>query len=129
MLHLSLPFASNVVLAYCPCGTKVRSSPLNSREDLSLTNYISGTDWFFFLILDIGNPAVESVPIGTRICIGLLQAAAVRAAGFGTVALSALAPAVQYVFKYAHLCRRTNRHSHRVLYVMMMYISVCKLQS
>jgi len=67
---------------------------------------LNGTDWFFFLVLDIGNPAIESVPIGTRICIGLLQATAVRASGFGTVALSALAPAVQ------------------VLYVMMMYISV-----
>ncbi|KLO13675.1 TrkH-domain-containing protein [Schizopora paradoxa] len=67
---------------------------------------LNGTDWFFFLVLDIGNPALESIPIGTRICIGLLQASAVRAAGFGSVALSALAPAVQ------------------VLYVMMMYISV-----
>ena len=55
------------------------------------------TDWFFFLVLDIGNPAIENIPVGVRVIIGLLQATAVRAAGFGTVALSALAPAVKSV--------------------------------
>ncbi|KAI0753123.1 cation transport protein-domain-containing protein [Daedaleopsis nitida] len=64
------------------------------------------TDWFFFLVLDIGNPAMSNIPVGVRFIIGLLQAAAVRAAGFGTVTLSALAPAV------------------KVLYVLMMYVSV-----
>ena len=48
-----------------------------------------------FLILDIGNPEIESVPLGTRFVIGLLQALAVRAAGFGTISVSALAPAVK----------------------------------
>ena len=55
----------------------------------------SVTDWFFFLVLDIGNPEITAVPVGTRFAIGLLQALAVRSAGFGTVSLSALAPAVQ----------------------------------
>ncbi|KAI9062394.1 hypothetical protein FKP32DRAFT_1593550 [Trametes sanguinea] len=64
------------------------------------------TDWFFFLVLDIGNPAIDTIPLGVRFIIGLLQAAAVRAAGFGTVTLAALAPAV------------------KVLYVLMMYVSV-----
>ncbi|KAJ7686542.1 cation transport protein-domain-containing protein [Mycena rosella] len=64
------------------------------------------TDWFFFMVLDIGNPAIENIPLNVRFIIGLLQAIAVRAAGFGTVALSALAPAV------------------KVLYLIMMYISV-----
>ncbi|KAJ3523993.1 hypothetical protein NM688_g8637 [Phlebia brevispora] len=64
------------------------------------------TDWFFFLVLDIGNPVIEAIPVGVRVLLGVLQATAVRAAGFGTVALSALAPAV------------------KVLYVIMMYISV-----
>ncbi|OCH90614.1 hypothetical protein OBBRIDRAFT_793172 [Obba rivulosa] len=64
------------------------------------------TDWISFLILDIGNSAITSIPIGIRIIIGLLQAAAVRASGFATVQLSALAPAV------------------KVLYVIMMYVSV-----
>ncbi|KAH8087810.1 cation transport protein-domain-containing protein [Cristinia sonorae] len=64
------------------------------------------TDWFFFLVLDIGNPAIESVPFGTRFLLGFLQAAAVRAAGFGSVSIAALAPAV------------------KVLYVIMMYVSI-----
>ncbi|KAH9855968.1 cation transport protein-domain-containing protein [Lenzites betulinus] len=67
---------------------------------------LNATDWFFFLVLDIGNPAITSLPLGVRFINGLLQATAVRAAGFGTVALSALAPAV------------------KVLYVLMMYVSV-----
>ena len=58
-------------------------------------NVYSLTDWFFFLVLDIGNPAVTSIPVGVRVAIGLLQATAVRAAGFATVTLSALAPAVK----------------------------------
>lgn len=53
------------------------------------------TDWFFFLVLDIGNPAMTAIPTGVRVIIGVLQATAVRAAGFGTVALSSLAPAVK----------------------------------
>jgi Trk-type K+ transport system membrane component len=56
----------------------------------------SVTDWFFFLVLDIGNPAIDYIPLGVRFIIGLLQAVAVRAAGFGLVALAALAPAVKY---------------------------------
>jgi len=40
---------------------------------------------------------MESIPIGTRIAIGLLQASAVRAAGFATVSIAGLAPAVKYV--------------------------------
>ncbi|KIJ65956.1 hypothetical protein HYDPIDRAFT_110073 [Hydnomerulius pinastri MD-312] len=64
------------------------------------------TDWFCFLVLDIGNSVIDSIPLGTRFVAGLLQAIAVRAAGFGIVPLAALAPAV------------------RVMYVIMMYISV-----
>jgi Trk-type K+ transport system membrane component len=61
--------------------------------------HFSCTDWFFFMVLDIGNPAVEVVPLGTRFVIGLLQATAVRAAGFATVTLAALAPAVKCVVR------------------------------
>jgi len=67
---------------------------------------LNATDWFFFLVLDIGNPAFESIPLGVRFILGLLQATAVRAAGFGSIALNSLAPAV------------------KVLYVVMMYVSV-----
>ncbi|THH33045.1 hypothetical protein EUX98_g1121 [Antrodiella citrinella] len=67
---------------------------------------LNGTDWFCFLVLDIGNPAVEVVAFWNRFLLGFLQAAAVRAAGFISVSLNALAPAV------------------KVLYVIMMYVSV-----
>ncbi|KAJ3551624.1 hypothetical protein NM688_g4595 [Phlebia brevispora] len=58
------------------------------------------------LILNIDNPATESIPIGTRIALAFLSAAAVRSAGFQGVAVSSLVPAVQ------------------VLYVIMMYIAI-----
>ncbi|KAJ8507628.1 hypothetical protein ONZ45_g10031 [Pleurotus djamor] len=64
------------------------------------------TDWFFFIVLDLNSPEIASIPLGTRCIVGLMQAVAVRAAGFGSVVLSALAPAVKF------------------LYVIMMYISV-----
>nr|XP_018267116.1 potassium ion transporter [Kwoniella dejecticola CBS 10117]OBR89274.1 potassium ion transporter [Kwoniella dejecticola CBS 10117] len=67
---------------------------------------LTSIDWVSFLVLDIGTPAIEAIPVGTRIAAGLLQSAAVRAAGFGIVPLAAMAPAV------------------KVLYVIMMYISV-----
>ncbi len=59
-----------------------------------------------FLVLDIGNPVIEAIPIPTRIYDGLFQSVAVRAAGFQVVSLLTLAPAVQ------------------VLFTVMMYISV-----
>jgi Trk-type K+ transport system membrane component len=58
--------------------------------------------------LDLNNTSIKAIPAGVRVIDGLLQAAAVRAAGFGVVTLADLAPAV------------------KVLYVVMMYISVCK---
>ncbi|KAL1410029.1 hypothetical protein Q8F55_004031 [Vanrija albida] len=63
-------------------------------------------DWFSFMVLDKGNEVIDRIPIGTRLAAGLFQSAAVRAAGFAIVPLNALAPAV------------------KVLYVIMMYISV-----
>ena len=54
-------------------------------------------DWFFFLVLDIGNPVLDQIPVGVRVINGLLQASCVRAAGFSAVPLSALAPAVKFV--------------------------------
>ncbi|KAI6106532.1 hypothetical protein EDD16DRAFT_1523878 [Pisolithus croceorrhizus] len=51
--------------------------------------------WMCFLILDIGNSTVGSIPAGTRIVAGLFQAIAVRNAGFSIVPLSQLAPAVK----------------------------------
>lgn len=59
------------------------------------TRSYSFTDWFCFLVLDIGNPDIDSIPIGTRVVAGLYQAIAVRAAGFGIVPLARIAPAVK----------------------------------
>ncbi|KAL5532056.1 hypothetical protein ACEPAF_5620 [Sanghuangporus sanghuang] len=73
---------------------------------LSVVIILNATDYFFFLILDIGNATMEAIPLGVRFAIGLLQSCAVRAAGFATVSLGNLAPAVQ------------------TLFVMMMYVSV-----
>jgi Trk-type K+ transport system membrane component len=55
----------------------------------------SFTDWFFFLILNIGIPIFDAVPVGQRLLLGLVQAVAVRFAGFQSILVSALAPAEQ----------------------------------
>ena len=55
----------------------------------------SFTDWFFFLVLDIGTPIIEAIPLNRRVLLGLIQATAVRAAGFAAVPLAALAPGVK----------------------------------
>lgn len=47
------------------------------------------------MVLDIGNAAFANIALGDKFLLGLLQATAVRAAGFGSVPLSALAPAVK----------------------------------
>ncbi|KAI9465251.1 cation transport protein-domain-containing protein, partial [Lactarius psammicola] len=65
---------------------------------LTVLIIMTTTDWFFFLILDLGNPVIESIPAGVRVIDGLFQATAVRAAGFAIVSLLALAPAVKHVF-------------------------------
>lgn len=75
------------------------------------------------MVLDIGNPEIASIPLGTRFSAGLLQAIDVRASGFSVVPIAALAPAVKYVrstsiIAFAHCL-------FRIMYVIMMYISVC----
>ncbi|PCH38348.1 TrkH-domain-containing protein [Wolfiporia cocos MD-104 SS10] len=65
---------------------------------------MNGSTWFFFLILDLGNPAITSIPAGVRVAVGLFQATAVRTAGFSVVSTATVAPAV------------------KTLYVIMMYV-------
>ena len=55
------------------------------------------TDWVSFLVFNIGNSTVDSVPTGTRVIIGLLQSVSVRNAGFQVVPLAAVAPALKFV--------------------------------
>ena len=85
-----------MVSPHCGSRSQVGSLPSNSNcPSLTFNNLSSLTDWFFFLVLDIGTQAIEAIPVGVRVLLGLLQATAVRAAGFGSVPLSALAPAVK----------------------------------
>jgi len=72
---------------------------------LTVLVMLNFTDWFFFLLLNIGIPAYDAVPVGQRFLLGLVQAVSVRFAGFQAIAISALAPAMQ------------------VLYFVMMYIA------
>jgi Trk-type K+ transport system membrane component len=67
---------------------------------------LNGTDWLLFEVLNIGNPAVEAIPTGSRMLDGLFQALAVRSGGFYIIPIPSLRVGVQ------------------VLYVVMMYISV-----
>ncbi|XP_006461265.1 hypothetical protein AGABI2DRAFT_70136 [Agaricus bisporus var. bisporus H97] len=68
---------------------------------------LKSLEWFFFLLLDIGNAAIEAIPLNIRFSSGLFQAVAVRAAGFTIFSLADVSPAVQ------------------VLYLVMMYITIC----
>ncbi|KAI9066036.1 TrkH-domain-containing protein [Trametes sanguinea] len=67
---------------------------------------LNGTNLFFYLILDIGNPATESLPFGVKFIDAVLDAAACRNAGYQPIPVSSLMPAVQ------------------VLSVIMMYIAI-----
>ncbi|KAF2871344.1 cation transport protein-domain-containing protein [Massariosphaeria phaeospora] len=67
---------------------------------------LNGIDIVFFIILDLNDPTVTSLPPGFRFLAGLFQAAATRTAGFAVVNLAELHPAIQ------------------VSYLIMMYISV-----
>ena len=49
------------------------------------------------LILNIHNPAIDVIPVGTRIALALLSTAGVRNSGLSGVSVSLMTPAVQYV--------------------------------
>jgi potassium uptake Trk family protein len=67
---------------------------------------LNGIDLIFFIILDLNDPTVISLPPGFRFLDGLFQAAATRTAGFAVVNIADLHPAIQ------------------VSYLIMMYISI-----
>ena len=87
---------------------------------------LSLVDWIGFLTFNIGNPTVEAIPMGTRVFIGLLQAIAVRNAGFQVVPFAVVAPAVKYVLSRFFPRGDTNaeRWLIRVLYLVTMYIAI-----
>ncbi|KAJ9092436.1 hypothetical protein QFC21_006818 [Naganishia friedmannii] len=74
---------------------------------------LTTTDFVCFLVLDIGNPVIEAIPIGQRVAAAFFQSAAVRAAGFGFVPLNSLAPAVKYPI--AMSVRSTNVYEEKSL--------------
>ncbi|KAG8948021.1 low affinity potassium transporter [Tulasnella sp. 424] len=55
-------------------------------------------EWFSFLILDIGIPAITAIPLNVRVLSGLFQSIAVRASGFAIVPLGSVAPAVKFLY-------------------------------
>ncbi|KAL1970417.1 hypothetical protein VTN77DRAFT_5578 [Rasamsonia byssochlamydoides] len=67
---------------------------------------LNGIDWVAFEVLNHDNPAINSIPLGSRILDGLFQALCVRSGGFYVVNIASLELGLQ------------------VLYVVMMYISV-----
>jgi potassium uptake Trk family protein len=67
---------------------------------------LNGLDLIFFVILDLKDPTVTSLPAGFQFLDGLFQAASTRTAGFACVNLGELHPGIQ------------------VSYLIMMYISV-----
>jgi Trk-type K+ transport system membrane component len=67
---------------------------------------LNGVDLIFFVILDLEDPVVTSLPKGFQFLDGLFQAASTRTAGFACVNLGGLHPGIQ------------------VSYLIMMYISV-----
>ncbi|KAK4162301.1 cation transport protein-domain-containing protein [Cladorrhinum sp. PSN259] len=67
---------------------------------------LNSVDWVSFELLNLGNPAIESIPRGPRVLDGLFQALAVRSGGFYVVPITSVYIGLQ------------------VLYVIMMYISV-----
>lgn len=72
--------------------------------------------------MNIGNPATETIPTGTRIALALLSSAAVRSSGFQGIAISSLTPATQYVIPTVRI--HLANIQRRVLYVVAMYIAI-----
>ncbi|OAP64668.1 hypothetical protein AYL99_00640 [Fonsecaea erecta] len=85
---------------------------------------LNGLDLIFFIILDLNDPVVTSLPKGIRFLDGLFQAASTRTAGFSVVNLAELHPAIQVsylimmyisVFPIAISMRRTNVYEEKSL--------------
>ncbi|GAA5838941.1 hypothetical protein JCM3766R1_004535 [Sporobolomyces carnicolor] len=59
---------------------------------------LNAIDWIAFVVLDIGNPQIDALSPGVRCINGFFAAIAVRTAGFASVALGSVAPALQFLF-------------------------------
>ncbi|KAF2725198.1 potassium transport protein TRK1/TRK2 [Polychaeton citri CBS 116435] len=85
---------------------------------------LNGIDLIFFIILDLHDSTVTSLPTGYRVIGGWFQAASTRTAGFSVVNLADLHPAIQVsylimmyisVFPIAISVRRTNVYEEKSL--------------
>ena len=85
---------------------------------------LNGIDLIFFIILDLNDPTITSIPSGLRWVNGLFQASSTRTAGFAVVNLADLHPAIQvsylimmYIsaFPIAISMRRTNVYEEKSL--------------
>ncbi|KAI9880863.1 MAG: low affinity potassium transporter [Pleopsidium flavum] len=85
---------------------------------------LNGIDLVFYIVLDLHDPTVTSVPPGFRVLDGLFQAASTRTAGFAVVNLANLHPGIQVsylimmyisVFPIAISVRRTNVYEEKSL--------------
>lgn len=85
---------------------------------------LNGLDLIFFIILDLNDPVITTMPPGIRFIDGLFQASSTRTAGFSVVNLAQLHPAIQvsylimmYIsaFPIAISMRRTNVYEEKSL--------------
>jgi len=85
---------------------------------------LNAIDLIFFVILDLGDPAVTSLSSGYRVLNGLFQAVSTRTAGTSSVNIADLHPGIQVsymimmyisVFPIAISVRRTNVYEERSL--------------
>jgi potassium uptake Trk family protein len=85
---------------------------------------LNAVDLFFFIILDLNDDSVTHLSLGYRFLNGWFQATSTRTAGFTSVSLSDLHPAVQVsymvmmyisVFPIAISVRRTNVYEEKSL--------------
>ncbi|KAH9842164.1 Cation transport protein [Teratosphaeria destructans] len=85
---------------------------------------LNGIDLIFFIILDLNDSVVTSLPAGYRVLDGWFQATSTRTAGFSCVNLYYLHPAIQVsylimmyisVFPIAISVRRTNVYEEKSL--------------
>lgn len=85
---------------------------------------LNGVDLILFIILDLNDETITSIPVGYRIIDGLFQAASTRTAGFAVVNIALLHPAIQVsylimmyisVFPIAISMRRTNVYEEKSL--------------
>ena len=78
---------------FCLSPPSLQNSNIR-RSHIGFISEYRGFDWFCFMVLNIGIPVYEAIPLGTRFADGLLQSTSARAAGFAVLSLSGLAPAL-----------------------------------